>query len=170
MTATAAWRLVSRLIERVLRGREAPRPSRRSWRGPESSVADYVGCPEMHYGQAGPGGHAAGQMVWTWVAFEEDASNGKDRPVLLIGQHNGWLLGLPATSKDHDLDAAQERRAGRYWFEIGTGEWDARGRVSEVRVDRIVRVHPTRVRRTAGRVDRATFDQVASAVRRHWDD
>ena len=90
--------------------------------------------------------------------------------LLLVGSDEGWLLGLPATSKDHDRDAAQERRAGRYWVDIGSGKWDAMGRPSEVRADRIIRVHPDRVRRAAGRVDSRTFEQVAAAVARHWDD
>lgn len=171
MTATAAWKLVGRLIGQLLRqtGR-APQAPSPTWRRSGYSTADYVGCPEMHYGRPALGGRSAGEMVWTWVAYEEDPSQGKDRPVLLVGELDGWLLGLPATSKDHDLDAEQERRAGRYWVEIGAGDWDSRGRVSEVRVDRIVRVDPTRVRRAAGRVDRAVFEKVAAGVRQHWDD
>ena len=27
-----------------------------------------------------------GEVVWAWVPYEEDASQGKDRPVLLIGR------------------------------------------------------------------------------------
>ena len=27
-----------------------------------------------------------GEIVWTWVPFEEDHSQGKDRPVLLVGR------------------------------------------------------------------------------------
>ena len=27
-----------------------------------------------------------GEIVWTWVPFQEDSSKGKDRPVLLIGR------------------------------------------------------------------------------------
>lgn len=163
----------ARLADRLLRAPNltrrasqlAPRPGRSG-----ITSSDYEGCPEMGYDRRGPGGYHTGEMVWTWVAFEEDANQGKDRPVLLVGSDEGWLLGLPATSKDHDRDAAQERRAGRYWVDIGSGKWDAMGRPSEVRADRIIRVHPDKVRRAAGRVDSRTFDQVADAVARHWDD
>ena len=85
-------------------------------------------------------------LVWTWVPYEEDHAQGKDRPVLLIGRDGGWLLGLQVTSQDHDRDAAQEARAGRYWLDIGTGEWDRQGRASEVCVNRIVRIDPDGVR------------------------
>ena len=37
-------------------------------------------------------------------------------------------------------DAAQEASVGRYWTDIGTGEWDNHGRPSEVRVNRIIRI------------------------------
>jgi hypothetical protein len=50
--------------------------------------------------------------------------------VLLIGRAGEALLGLPLTSKDHDRDAAQEARAGRHWFDIGTGSWDRSRRPS----------------------------------------
>jgi hypothetical protein len=106
-----------------------------------------------------------GEIVWTWVPFEEDHSRGKDRPVLVVGRDGGWLLALMLTSKDHDRDGAQEARAGRHWVDIGTGDWDRQGRPSEVRVDRVVRVDPTAVRRAGAALDRRTFDLVADAVR-----
>src|SRR3954471_6926408 len=74
-----------------------------------------------------------GEVVWAWVPYEEDPTQGKDRPVLVIGTEGGTLLALGLTSKAHDLDAAQESRDGREWMDIGTGPWDSRGRPSEVR-------------------------------------
>jgi hypothetical protein len=55
-----------------------------------------------------------GEIVWTWVPFEEDFSQGKDRPVLLVGSDGDWLLGVMLTSKDHSRDARDEARWGRY--------------------------------------------------------
>jgi len=106
-----------------------------------------------------------GEIVWTWVPFEEDPTRGKDRPVLVVGRDNGWLLALMLTSKDHDRDGDQEARAGRHWVDIGAGDWDRQGRPSEVRVDRVVRVDPTAVRRAGAALDRGTFEAVAAAVR-----
>ena len=145
-------------------------PTARPAAGTGQPAADFDGLPEMRYQAKGPGGFASGQIVWTWIAYEEDPSQGKDRPVLLFGAHSGWLLGLPATSQDHDRDAEQERRAGRYWVEIGSGEWDKQRRVSEVRTDRIVRIDPAYVRRASGSVSAAVFQKVAAEVREHWDD
>ncbi|WP_278259020.1 hypothetical protein [Nocardioides convexus] len=51
------------------------------------------------------------------------------------------------TSKDHDRDAEQEARAGRYWMDVGTGGWDPRGRPSEVRLNRLLVIPASTVRR-----------------------
>jgi hypothetical protein len=104
-------------------------------------------------------------VVWTWVPYEEDHASGKDRPVLLVGRDGPWLLGLQLTSKDHDRDAEQERRAGRLWVDIGSGAWDSRGRPSEVRVNRVLRVDPHRVRREGAVLPPERCEQVAAAVR-----
>lgn len=129
---------------------------------------DFHGRTTLSY-DPHPGNTAdPGEVVWTWVPYEEDHSQGKDRPALVIGRDGRWLLALPMTSKDHDRDAAQEASEGRYWVEIGKGGWDREGRVSEVRVNRIIRVDPGHVRRISERVGRDVFERVAAGVRQHW--
>lgn len=108
-----------------------------------------------------------GEIVWTWVPYEEDFTKGKDRPVLLIGRDEDWLLGLQVSSQDHDRDAAQEARAGRYWTDIGSGDWDRSRRPSTVRVNRILRVDPDAVRRIGAVLDEDIFDEVAREVVKH---
>jgi PemK-like, MazF-like toxin of type II toxin-antitoxin system len=105
-------------------------------------------------------------VVWAWVPFEENDGRGKDRPVLVVARQGGELLGLMLSSKDHDLDAADEARHGRSWVDVGTGAWDRQGRPSEVRVDRVLRLDPADVRREGAVLDRARFDGVAAEVRR----
>lgn len=117
-----------------------------------------VYCPELD-GEPDPG-----EVVWSWVPYEEDHSQGKDRPVLVVGNDGPWLLALQLTSQDHDLDAAQEARAGRRWMDIGSGAWDSSGRASEVRLNRVIRIHPDAVRREGAILDRATFDRVTAAL------
>ena len=82
-----------------------------------------------------------------------------------MGRDGRWLLGLPLTSKDHDRDEAQEARAGRRWVDVGSGAWDSKGRPSEVRVNRVVRVDPASIRREGAVLPRERFDAVAAAVR-----
>src|SRR5450759_2426661 len=108
------------------RGRSpSPQPTRAKSRG-TAHPGDFSGTPEISY-EPNPGnGKVAdpGEIVWTWVPFEEDPRQGKDRPVLVIGRDGPWLLALPLTSKDHDIDAVQEDRAGRHWTDVGAGTWD----------------------------------------------
>ena len=112
-----------------------------------------------------------GEVVWGWVPFEEDASRGKDRPVLLVGRTvvdgQEFWAGLMLTSKDHDRDAEDEARYGRYWMDIGTGAWDSERRPSEVRLDRLVLLRDGAIRREGAAVSREVFDRVVAEARRY---
>jgi hypothetical protein len=125
---------------------------------------DATTLPDTTYSPAPDGNPDPGEIVWTWVPYEEDHSQGKDRPVLVIGRDGGWLVALPLTSKDHDVDEQQERRSGREWVDIGTGRWDPRGRPSEVRVNRLVRVDPANVRREGAVLPRDRYERVIAAA------
>ena len=60
-----------------------------------------------------------GEVVWTWVPFEEDPTLGKDRPVVIIGRHGADLSGVALTSKHGGGDTSRSApargtpRAGR---------------------------------------------------------
>ena len=108
-----------------------------------------------------------GEVVWTWVPYEDDPHQGKDRPVLLIARDGDDLVALPMTSKDHDRDHEQEERDGRFWCDVGSGPWDRAGRPSEVRVNRFLVVEPADVRREGSVLDEARFDAVIAAARPH---
>ena len=103
-------------------------------------------------------------MVWTWVPFQDDHRQGKDRPVLLIGRDGRWLLAVMLTTK---LRAGQDgrRRTTSSRVSIGVGAWDRQRRPSEVRVDRIIRVKPSRIRREGAAIDATRFAAVANGVR-----
>lgn len=84
--------------------------------------------------------------------------------MLIVGRHKGWLLTLMLTSKDHDRDAADEARWGRRWLDIGAGSWDKSRRPSEVRLDRVIRVHPDDVRREGAVLEQATFERIVDSL------
>jgi hypothetical protein len=148
-------------ISRRFLGRIGLRPVGRRYPG------DFHGTPTINYRRkAGRGDEAdPGEVVWTWVPFEEDHRQGKDRPVLVIGHDGPWLLALPLTSQDHTHDGAHQTGTRRHWTDIGSGPWDVQGRASSVRVDRILRVDPAGVRRQGTVLDKGRFKQVAAAVR-----
>ncbi|HCB07396.1 MAG TPA: growth inhibitor PemK [Nocardioides bacterium] len=112
-----------------------------------------------------------GEVVWGWVPYEEDPTQGKDRPVLLIGRREAdgaeYWAGLMLTSKDHDRDAEDEARYGRYWMDIGTGDWDAERRPSEVRLDRLLILRTDAIRREGAALPKDVFDAVVAAARAH---
>ncbi len=119
----------------------------------------------LRYSPKADGRPDPGEVVWAWVPYEEDPSQGKDRPVLVIGEEDGQLLALGLTSRDHDVDAAQEAGAGRQWMDIGTGAWDSQGRPSEVRLDRLLHIDPAGVRREGAALPKDVFDAVLEAAR-----
>lgn len=138
-------------------GGPAPRPASR----PSSPAPS---GPRVEYAPRLDGEPDPGEVVWAWVPYEDDPSRGKDRPVLVIGRDGAALLALTMTSKDHDRDAADEARWGRVWMDVGTGPWDSRRRPSEVRLDRVLRLERSAVRREGAILDRAVFDAVTRAA------
>ena len=124
---------------------------------------------ETSYAPRPDGRPDPGEVVWAWVPYEDDPSRGKDRPVLVVGVEGGDLVALVMTSKDHDRDVAQEASVGRFWMDVGAGAWDSRGRPSEVRLNRVLRLDPATVRREGAALPAAVFDAVVSAARPYLD-
>ena len=105
-----------------------------------------------------------GEVVWAWVPYEEDASQGKDRPVLVLNVEGDRVTALPLTSKDHDRDEDQELHAGRIWMDVGTGGWDRQGRPSEVRLNRVLDLSTSDVRREGAALNEDIFNAVVTAA------
>ncbi len=123
---------------------------------------------EVDYAAETDGLPDPGEVVWTWVPYEDDPQQGKDRPVIVLARVAGVrgpdLLALQLTSKDHDRDEEQEASWGRHWMDVGTGDWDRERRPSEVRLDRLLRLPEADVRREGAALDRDVFDAVLTAA------
>ena len=140
----------------------APKPS-----APASTVAsdgsdypgDYRDMINFEYSPSLDGDADPGEIVWTWVPFEEDHSQGKDRPVLLVGRDGEYLLALMMTSKDHN----NREHADPNYLDIGSGPWDPQGRASEVKLNRVIRVRPDAMRREGAIMPEDTFRLIERA-------
>ncbi|MCX4820877.1 type II toxin-antitoxin system PemK/MazF family toxin [Streptomyces sp. NBC_01142] len=120
-----------------------------------------VGSVRTSYAPDRDGDPDPGEIVWTWVPFEENDGRGKDRPVLVVAREkSGTLLAVQLSSKRHDRD--------REWVAIGVGPWDRAGRESWVDLDRVLRVHEDGMRREACALDRSRFDMVVQRLRERY--
>jgi hypothetical protein len=97
---------LKRLAARL--GLASRRRARETTTPPRGRYLDYRPEPD---GRADPG-----EIVWTWVAYEDDPAKGKDRPVLVVGRDGRTLLGLMLSSQ-------HERGGQRHWLELGAGAW-----------------------------------------------
>jgi hypothetical protein len=113
---------------------------------------------QIEYSPSVDGDPDPGEIVWTWVPYEEDPTRGKDRPVVIIGRRGANLCGVALTSK---------RRNGE--LEVGTGPWDPRNRPSYAKVDRLLDIDADTVRREGAALNRRRFDAVVQAVDRLHD-
>jgi hypothetical protein len=125
----------------------------------------HAGAVEIGYRPSANGRADPGEVVWAWEPYEDDPTQGKDRPVLVLAVEGEDVLVLPMTSKDHDRDAAQEARDGRIWMDVGSGPWDTRERSSEVRLNRTIRIPAAEVRREGAALGAAVFAAVVAAWR-----
>lgn len=144
----------------------APKPSAPTSTG-ASDGSDYPGdyrdMINFEYSPSLDGDADPGEIVWTWVPFEEDHSQGKDRPVLLVGRDGEYLLALMMTSKDHN----NREHADSNYLDIGSGPWDSQGRASEVKLNRVIRVRPDAMRREGAVMPEDTFRLIERAWTRH---
>ena len=140
-------------IAGLVRRPAPPKTPKLQERAPRGRHLEY--SPQLD-GRADPG-----EVVWTWVPYEEDASQGKDRPVLVVGRDNTTLYGLMLSSNG-------DREGQRHWRGLGAGAWDREERPSWVRLDRVLVVGEASIRREGAVLDQRRFLSVAVALRRSY--
>ncbi|GAA4926294.1 type II toxin-antitoxin system PemK/MazF family toxin [Actinoplanes utahensis] len=155
-------------VEAPARPRTVPGPATPRPAAPESSarrpaVTRTVPRQGRHlaYAPSLDGDADPGEIVWTWVPYEDDPSQGKDRPVLVVGRDARTLLGLMLSSQD-------DRDGQRHWMALGPGDWDRAARPSWVRLDRILEIDEDGIRREGAVLDRPRFDRIAAILRRDY--
>lgn len=158
--------LAERLRDAVGRGRSTARrtagkvklprlPGRRSQEPlpPESVVT-------IEYSPRQDGDPDPGEVVWTWVPFEEDPSQGKDRPVVIIGRRGRTLVGVPLTTRPNQREAQ---------LNLGTGGWDPKRRTSYARIWRLLDIDADRTRREGAVLDERRFESLVRAIDEYYD-
>ena len=149
---TSLWKGVTRAVRRTLT-KPAPAP-----RVPTTSVPTgrtLVYAPDLD-GDADPG-----EVVWTWVPYEDDPRQGKDRPVLVIGRDGRSVQALMLSSQS-------ERDVQRNWFALGAGAWDREDRPSWIRLDRVLTIDADGIRREGAVLERSRFDAIAAELRANY--
>ncbi|WP_223628797.1 type II toxin-antitoxin system PemK/MazF family toxin [Microbacterium sp. EST19A] len=122
---------------------------------------DSIDRLQVAYAPERDGAPDAGEIVWTWVPYEENDGRGKDRPVLVIGRESAdRVYAVRMTSKAHDGD--------RDFLTIGSGAWDSQGRESWVDIEQLYSVHEDGLRREAAVLDRRLYDRVVGALTRRY--
>ncbi|MFT4156910.1 MAG: type II toxin-antitoxin system PemK/MazF family toxin [Microbacterium sp.] len=139
----------------------APEPGRAV--GTDTVRIDPDGIRDLRidYAPDRDGAPDAGEVIWTWVPYEENDGRGKDRPVLVIGRQSAdRVYAVRMTSKAHDGD--------RDYLSIGSGAWDSQGRQSWVDIEQLYSVHELGLRREAAVLDVQRYEKVARALRSRY--
>jgi hypothetical protein len=155
-------RTITGVAQRVVAPRRAPAPEGTTARRPARQVPTGQRGRQIEYAPKLDGDADPGEVVWTWVKYEDDPHQGKDRPVLVVGRDARTLLGLMLSSQS-------DRDGQRNWLALGPGAWDREERPSWVRLDRVLEVDEDGIRREGAVLDRARFDRVAAILRRNYN-
>jgi len=155
---------ISTIVDAVRRGtatvRHSERGTGRTTRQRRPTTHPVNDGVRVEYSPQLDGDPDPGEVVWTWVPYEEDPTLGKDRPVVIIGRHGAGLSGVALTTRSG--------RGGDH-VEVGSGPWDPRNRPSYAKVDRLLDIDPAAVRREGAVLNRRRFDAVVEAVDRLHD-
>ncbi|MDR7330020.1 type II toxin-antitoxin system PemK/MazF family toxin [Corynebacterium guangdongense] len=105
-------------------------------------------------GQADPG-----EVVWFWAPGDDPADPPQERAMLVVGRSRSRdVLGLLISPNEQHADDED-------WMEVGVGYWDNAGRPSWIRLDHIIEVPESALRREGALFPRGRFERIASALR-----
>lgn len=111
-------------------------------------------APDMD-GQAEPG-----EVVWAPVMLGEDPIP-QERAVTVLGRRKHVLLGA--------LISADPRHAQNdKWLYIGSGPWDSKMRPCWIRLDKILEVPESGIRRSGIFMPKRRFDRIATKLRTNY--
>lgn len=112
-------------------------------------------APDMD-GQADPG-----EVIWVWIQPDLPDYPARERAMVVVGRTQHILLGLLISPNP---EHAEEDN----WIDIGSGGWDIAGRQCWVRLDKILEVPESTIRRQGAIIPRRRFERIAHRLRSEY--
>ena len=115
-----------------------------------------------------------GEVVWFWVPNHDADPNDEtttttddttpkftERALVVIGRTGDHVLGLITSPNPEHADDEK-------WLDIGSGPWDEQGRRSWLRLDKVIKVAETAIRRQGAVIPLGRFNRIASRLRNEY--
>lgn len=115
-----------------------------------------VYSPDMD-GQADPG-----EVVWIPLQLEGETAALRERGVVVVGRQGQHLLGMLISTRTEHADQPE-------WLFIGSGSWNEDPKPSWVRIDRVLLVPESGIRRAGAVMPRKRFELIAAKLRSDYD-
>lgn len=140
---------------------DAPSPAARCLPSTIHVTATAAKARSIYYAPDMDGQPEPGEVVWVWAPSDGPDRPLRDRAVLVISHGRDTVLGL--------LISPNPRHANeKEWLDIGSGEWDEKGRQCWVRLDRVLEIPHLGIRRQGVLFPRRRFDRIASKLRNRY--
>lgn len=111
-----------------------------------------VYSPDMD-GQADPG-----EVVWIPLQLEGEHAELRERGVVVVGRQEQYLLGMLISTRTEHEDQPE-------WLFMGSGSWNEDPKPSWVRIDRVLLVPESGIRRAGAVMPRKRFELIAAKLR-----
>lgn len=125
----------------------------------EFTVCPAAACPRSLFYAPNMDGHVdPGEVVWFWVAPDDQTGSLTERALVVVGRHGDLIIGLLTSPNPSHADSTN-------WLDIGAGPWDDAGRQSWVRLDKVIKVPETAIRRQGAVIPEHRFNRIANRLR-----
>ena len=104
-------------------------------------------------GQADPG-----EVIWVWIQPNLPGHPARERAMVVVGRSQHLLLGLLISPNPEHANEDN-------WIDIGSGGWDVAGRQCWVRLDKILEVPESTIRRQGAIMPKSRFERIAQRLR-----
>ncbi|MDO4631067.1 MAG: growth inhibitor PemK [Corynebacterium sp.] len=151
-------------------GLHGPEPTKT----PQALTCDFTVCTSdslprtIFYAPNMDGQVDPGEVVWFWIPSEDSAHTDDEstlkfteRALVVVGRTGDHVLGLiTSPNPEHAHDEK--------WLDIGAGPWDDEGRQSWLRLDKVIKVAESTIRRQGAFIPPRRFNRIASRLRNEY--